>query len=147
MKYCIYCGTELRGMKKFCIVCGKKQDKLQKAIETEAPEKPKHEDKEEMGDCVRCGDDTEKKCFFCDDYVCRAHYTRMQANVSTFAEMKEYTTQEETKRINEGWRGFIVYACPKCLRLKVGKKLTDDETVQINTVDECSWYKIESQAM
>ena len=146
--YCYKCGSELTGMKKYCVVCGTAQDKAQKdKIATAAEESTKSKEEAESGKCVRCGDETEKKCFFCRDFICRDHYTKMQANVNSYVTMQEYIAAEETKRINEGWRGFIVFSCPKCLRLKVSKQLTDDETVQISTVDECSWYKIESQTL
>lgn len=147
MLYCKHCGSELTGARKFCVVCGKSQDKEIKGdkVKEQQPQMKKKSTNE--GPCIRCGLDTEKKCFFCKEFVCREHYTRMQANTNNYADMREFITQGETKRINEGWRGLIVYACPKCLRLRVGKALTDEETATINTVDECSWFKLESQVI
>ncbi len=146
MRYCKKCGSELTGMKKYCVICGASQDESKKEKEPAAAKQLKGKGAE-SGRCVRCGNESDKTCFFCKEFVCRDHYTRMQANVNTYVTMQDYLTQQETAKINEGWRGFMIYACPKCLRLKVGKKLTDEEIVDINTVDECSWYKLESQAL
>jgi hypothetical protein len=148
MKYCYKCGSELKGAKRFCMVCGIEQKKTidDKVSQVkDEPIEPKGD--EDSGECVRCGEDTEKTCFFCNVHVCRDHYTRMQANVNSYVTMKQYLNEEDAKRINDGWRGFMVYSCPKCLRLKVGKKLSDDETNTISTVDECSWYKLENQTI
>ena len=120
MRYCNKCGSELTGIKRYCVVCGAAQDKVKKnKISTSAGESKVKKEEAGSGKCVRCGDETDKKCFFCHDFICRDHYTRMQANVNSYVKMQEYIAAEETKHINEGWRGFIVFTCPKCLRLKV----------------------------
>ena len=146
MKYCLQCGSELKGAKKFCMVCGKEQEKLNEDKDLGIPKRSKPDAADdESGSCERCGEDTDKKCYFCTVPVCRDHYTRLQANTNSYVNMKQYITESDNKRINEGWRGLIVYSSPKCLRLKVSKQLTDEETLDINTVDECSWYKIDMQ--
>lgn len=146
MKYCINCGSELRGAKKFCMVCGTEQEKAKKDKIEKRVERPKMEKgEEEMSTCVKCGEDTDKKCYFCSDFICREHYIRLQANTNSYVEMQRFLNEGDTKSINEGWRGLIVFSCPKCTRLKVGKQLTDDEILAINTVDDCSWYKLDSQ--
>lgn len=146
MKYCAKCGSELRGAKKFCMVCGVSQEKVKEeklGPDLESPKKMEAE--EEISSCIKCGDDTDKKCFYCKDSICREHYIRLQANTNSYVEMQQYLNEGDSKRINEGWRGFIVFSCPKCTRLKVGKQLTDDEILTMNTVDDCSWYKLDSQ--
>ena len=148
MIYCKFCGSELKGAKKFCMVCGKPQEKSddeKRIAASGSPLKREKAKESEEGTCNKCGEETDKKCYFCSEFVCRDHYTRMQANVHPYVKMQQYLTENETKRINEGWRGLIILSCPKCLRLKVGKQLTNEEILAINTVDDCSWYKLESQ--
>ena len=150
MLYCKYCGSELKGAKKFCLACGKSQEKSKKDIVTKSPEtivtysKRKQEIPSE-GLCIKCENETDKRCYFCKDFVCREHYIRMQANINPYINMQQYITENDTKRINEGWRGGIIIACPKCTRLKVGKELTAEENIAINVFDECTWYKLDSQ--
>jgi hypothetical protein len=146
MKYCRHCGSELKGAKRFCIICGKSQDKSEddKKQSIYSKSKDKSTDLED-GKCIKCHEDSDKTCFFCNKYVCREHYTRLQANVHPYIKMQQYLAENESKVINEGWRGLIAVTCPNCLRLKVGKQLTDDETEKISTVDECTWYKLDSQ--
>ena len=144
MIYCIKCGSELRGAKSFCIVCGTQQDKGKKEIEAPSPLKKESKIKElDEGTCIKCGEETEKRCFFCNDFICRDHYNRMQPNKIPYGEMNELKTHKENRRINEGWRGFIINACSKCSGLKMGKYLTDIEEEKISTVDHCSWYKLD----
>ena len=151
MLYCKKCGSELKGAKNFCIICGAKQDQIKKeqrgaagklAAQTEVAEKPKKK-AEESGRCIRCGEDTEKKCFFCEDFICRDHYTKMQANIHPYETLITLKANGETKRINEGWRGFIIFSCPKCTGRKNTKRLTDGELDAVNLVNQCSWYKLD----
>jgi hypothetical protein len=144
MKYCLHCGSELKGAKAFCIVCGARQDKLKKEIKEVKPEKRVSTSKEtESGICIRCGEETEKKCFFCDEFACRDHNTRMQANIYPNEELMGLKAQGETRKINEGWRSFIIFACPRCSSMKQTKGLTDGEADLVNVVDNCSWYKLD----
>lgn len=142
MKYCIKCGSELRGAKNFCMICGTRQEKAKKG-EKPIPDRKVKSTEIETGSCVKCGDETDRKCFFCDTFVCRDHYFRMQANVLSYPDMQAHKTQDESKRINEGWRGFITFACQKCVAKKDGKELSEEETAAISTLDECSWYKLD----
>ncbi len=144
MRYCFKCGSELKGARNFCIVCGTPMDRAKDEII-----KPKTEFKEpkvtelKAGKCLRCGEMTDRRCFFCGEFVCRSHYSRMQANVYPTGQMVELKTKGEKRAINEGWCGFIVFSCPKCSGIKERKGLNDNEMVKINAVDECSWYKLE----
>ncbi len=148
MLYCRKCGSELKGAKSFCIVCGAKQDQL-KRDEVKTPgavmkttNKPK-KSQAKSGECIRCGEQTEKTCFFCENFVCRDHYHRMQANVYPYEEILGLKALGENKKINEGWRGLIINACPRCASIKNTKGLTDTETDEINVVNQCSWYKLD----
>ena len=147
MKYCIKCGSELRGAKNYCIVCGAQQDRAKAEGKTiEKPVRPKSDARKssKSSDCVKCGEETEKQCFFCNDFICRDHSIRMQANVLPVFDMSQLKTQQETKRINEGWRGFIVFSCSSCAGKRAGKHLTEDENRMISTLDHCTWYKLDA---
>lgn len=144
MIYCIKCGSELRGAKNFCLVCGSKQEKLGKEKSGPRPEKKEKQVKKvETGTCIKCGEDTERTCFFCDDFICRDDYKRMQANKYPYEEFVSLKAQGEKRLINEGWRGFIIFACPKCSGKKYTKGLTPGERDAINVVDQCSWIKLD----
>ena len=154
MLYCKKCGSELKGAKNYCIICGAKQDQIkreQKVVsgktdtQTQKPgldKKPKKKG-EETGKCIRCGDETEKKCFFCEEFICRDHFTKMQANLHPYDKWVTLKANGETKRINEGWRGFIIFSCPKCTGRKNTKPLTNGELDAVNLVNQCSWYKLD----
>jgi hypothetical protein len=147
MIYCKKCGSELRGAKNFCMVCGTEQTKVSKDSKPSKPvtTKKKTSDKAvESGSCQKCGENTDKQCYFCKTFVCREHYLRMQPNVIPSYDMIELKNQMETRRINEGWRGFIISSCSKCSGIMVGKHLTDEENEDMNTITPCSWYKLDS---
>jgi hypothetical protein len=145
MLYCRKCGSELKGAKNFCMVCGAKQDQIKKEDTGTVMKAPDSKKKkvEDNGECIRCGEDTEKKCFFCEGFVCRDHYNRMQANIYPYEELLGLKANGETKKINEGWRGFIINACPRCSSIKTNKGLTNGELDEINIIDMCSWYKLD----
>ena len=67
----------------------------------------------------------------------------MQSNIHPYEEFVELQAQGEKRRINEGWRSFIIFACPKCASLKSTKRLTDGEMDAVNVVNHCSWYKLD----
>jgi hypothetical protein len=67
----------------------------------------------------------------------------MQANCASRIDMEHYIKYEDRLRINQGWRGFIIYACIRCSSIKHMKDLTPDETDLIRTVDVCTWYSID----
>ena len=148
MRYCVKCGSELRGAKNYCIACGAQQDKLKKEIsETKLEQKNGLKETKvtelKSGKCLRCGELTDRRCFFCGEFVCRDHYFRMQANIYPTGRMTELKTHGERRSINDGWRGFIIFSCPKCSAIKERKELTDEEMTQINSPDFCSWYRLE----
>ena len=67
----------------------------------------------------------------------------MQANTSCLVDMKHYLAHRDKIRINEGWRGYIIYACSRCASIKEGKDLIDEETDKIRTIDLCAWYPVD----
>jgi hypothetical protein len=144
MKYCIKCGSELRGAKNFCMACGAKQDRLKKEKAEQVTEKAIKKDKVvNSGKCIKCDEETEKKCFFCESWICRDHYLRMQANKFPNEELMGYRAEGNTKKVNEGWRGFIISACPRCASMKHTRGLTPGEADKIKVFDHCSWYKLD----
>ena len=148
MMYCAKCGSELKGAKNYCIVCGAQQDKLIKELKAQQQDQRETTQKlrkaagSESGQCFRCKEETEKKCFFCSEFVCRDHYTRMQPNKFSITKMTELQTQGEKQRINDGWRGYIVSTCGRCAPMKERKGLTQQEKDKLNLVEDCSWYKV-----
>jgi hypothetical protein len=67
----------------------------------------------------------------------------MQANKFPNEEFMGYKAQGNSNKINEGWRGFIISACPRCVSIKNTRGLTPGESDAINVVDLCSWYKLD----
>ena len=154
MMYCYKCGSELRGAKKFCKVCGARQSeagrkgasdgtKDRQRLKVEEKSTPDKEPEVETGICYRCGYESDRKCFFCEKFICKDHIKRMQANVASYVDMQHYIKHEDKIRINQGWRGYIINACPRCASIKQGKDLTDDENEKIQTVDICAWYPVD----
>ncbi len=143
MIYCVKCGSELKGAKAYCIVCGAKQEKLKTERPVAPAKKSVKKAEEESGFCLKCGEETEKKCFFCNEFICREHYIRMQANLYPYEELMGLQAQGEKRKINEGWRGYIIFACPRCASMKSTKGLTNGEMEAVNVINQCSWYKLD----
>ncbi len=146
--YCFKCGSELQGAKTFCTVCGTRQTEsgrreLGRPPQKEDKKKVEEKKTEESGECYRCGELSERKCFFCEKYVCKGHITRLQANTASYIDMQHYVKHNDKLRINQGWRGYIIYACPRCSSIRQSKDLTKEETVKIQTVDICAWYPVD----
>jgi hypothetical protein len=120
---------------------GRKEPKLEPV--PEKPKKVEKQEKVEVGECIRCGQKAERTCFFCDGYICKDHVRRMQANVASRIDMEHYMKYNDRIRINQGWRGYIIYACIRCSSIKHMKDLTDEETEKIRTVDICTWYQVD----
>lgn len=149
MMYCYKCGSELKGAKTFCGVCGVRQtDEARKAVCEPPPAREdekaaKDKEEEETGECYRCGELSERKCFFCDKYICKEHITRMQANTASYIDMQHYIKHVDKIRVNQGWRGYIIYACPRCSSIRHSKDLTEEDAEKIRTVDVCTWYPVD----
>jgi len=144
MKYCLKCGSELKGAKSFCMACGANQHKVRKESDSQKIVLPKEKkDPTRMGTCYKCGDDTEKECFFCKKHICRYHHIRMQPNLNPFGNMQELKNLGESHKIHEDWRGFIVFGCPRCAGMKERKQLTDDELEDMNINEHCSRYRLD----
>jgi hypothetical protein len=151
MIYCKKCGSELKGAKKYCTACGARQpakDRLESGVKSAIPEKKKKkvdkkEEDIETGECYRCGALSERTCFFCENFICKGHIKRMQANAASYVDMQHYIKHSDKLRINQGWRGYIIYACPRCASIRHGRDLTDEETEKIRTIDICAWYPID----
>ena len=142
MTDCSYCGAPLVGAKRFCVKCGREQKDYAR------PEPPSREDKRskpsrpEGGECHKCGEPTERKCYFCEKPICNVHSTKMQANVLPAVEFRSAISLGDRKRVNQGWRGFIIDTCSRCSSINDGKILTEDEKIEIRTVDNCSWFQL-----
>jgi phage FluMu protein Com len=146
--YCFKCGSELKGAKTFCSVCGVRQteigrSKLRQKPQKEEKKKVEEEETVEAGECYRCGELSERKCFFCEKHICKEHITRLQANVASYIDMQHYVKHNDKLRINQGWRGYIIYACPRCSSIRQSKDLTEEETEKIQTIDVCAWYPVD----
>ena len=140
--YCEFCDAELIGARRFCVKCGREQKReIKRTTVDRTMEKPKKE--EPRGEaCFRCGEDTERGCYFCGKPICQNHSHKMQANVLPDIEFRTALSLGDRKRINQGWRGFIIDACSRCSGMNNGKALTEDEKIEIRTVDICSWFEL-----
>lgn len=146
MLYCAKCGSELKGAKKYCNVCGARQSPGSKRVTGPPPElrkKEKQQEEVELGECFRCGQEADRKCFFCEGFICKDHVRRMQANVASRVDMEHYMKYNDKIRINQGWRGYIINACIRCSSIKHMKDLNEDENEKIRTVDVCTWYPVD----
>ena len=141
MIYCSNCGKELKGAKNFCSNCGysnldtdeepttKHEDD---AFETEPVSDPDGpvsagDDVPGSGDmneipadaiivdktCTQCGEKGEKKCFFCNLYVCDRHLVNMQVLA------------------DKAGFGDIITACGNCADSKNNKQPTEAEAKKI----------------
>jgi hypothetical protein len=146
MPECSYCGAPLLGAQRFCVKCGREQDKPVKksASGKEAPA-PRKDTKPEQLECHKCGDMTERICYFCGKPICFHHTIKMQANALPTIEFKTAIEMGDHRRINSGWRGFIVSACSRCMSMNNGRSLTEEDLVEIRTVDRCSWFELKTK--
>jgi hypothetical protein len=69
----------------------------------------------------------------------------MQANILPAVEFKTAASLGDRKRINAGWRGFIIDTCARCSSMNNGRGLTNDEKNEIRTVDICSWFELKAK--
>lgn len=142
MSDCEFCGAALMGAKRFCIRCGREQKTIKKKLEppkeVKKPER-KEADKEE---CHKCGEVTERVCYFCGKAICQNHSYKMQANVLPTIEFRTAMSLGDRKRINNGWRGFIIDSCSRCSSMRDGRPLSDEEKSEIRTVDPCCWFEL-----
>lgn len=145
MSTCSYCGAPLIGAKRFCVKCGREQQAaLKKGVESKPPKKSRIETKGEL-ECHKCGEGTDRNCYFCNKPICLQHSYKMQANVLPSIEFETAMSLGDRKRINQGWRGFIIDTCSRCSSMNNGRTLTEDEKIEIRTVDICAWFELVSK--
>ncbi|UCH88790.1 MAG: hypothetical protein JSV49_11190 [Thermoplasmata archaeon] len=147
MTDCMYCGAPLAGAKRFCVKCGREQKDTGKSKEKKKePKKSKKEDEKKL-ECHKCGGETERICYFCGKPICQGHTYKMQANALPALEFKTAASMGHHRRINAGWRGFIISTCPRCMSMNDGRALDDNELVEIQTVDKCTWFKLSPKSI
>jgi hypothetical protein len=142
--YCEFCGAELLGVKRFCVRCGREQKtrKHTSTVDRKTPESEKVRKKtdEPTEECFRCGGPTERACYFCGKPICNNHTDKMQANILPRMEFDTAKSLGDRKRINNGWRGFIIPTCFRCSSNYEGRPLSPEEQDEIRTLDKCSWF-------
>jgi len=143
--YCEFCGAELLGVKRFCVRCGREQTKKPKSHTVDRKTKPSEKPKtaEPKEECFRCGEPTDRVCYFCGTPVCNNHTDKMQANVLASVEFETAKSLGDRKRINLGWRGFIIPTCFRCSSNNMGRPLSPEEQDEIRTIDKCSWFLLQ----
>ena len=141
MSNCSFCGAPLTGAKRFCVKCGREQKG--KAVKEAAGKKgpSKREERETLA-CHKCGEETERTCYFCHKPICFHHTQKMQANALPEIEFRTAQKMGNHRKINWGWRGFIISVCSRCKSMYNGRALTDEDLRDIQTLDKCSWFEL-----
>jgi hypothetical protein len=131
----------LIGAKRFCVRCGREQKGAAKKAAAGSSKKKARKETDKL-ECHKCGELTERTCYFCGKPTCQPHLKKMQANALPSIEFNTATSLGDHKRVNAGWRGFIISACSRCTSINHGKPLNEDELIEIRTVDKCTWYDL-----
>lgn len=147
MGECLNCGHELKGAKKFCIVCGTPAGKgdggLKRQIDEEEVRRGMPTARAEQLDgvtCSRCQGLADHFCYFCQEGFCRHHLRRLQPNRMHLDQMRLAIQTGSFNEVNNGWMGAIVYACSRCYSIHYEKELDYGQKQEMNCFDRCNWY-------